>query len=125
MAQQLFSNKSLVGKGRRIMDIGNWYEDRLIKEQAFKKYPNEFLVPRSFTRQLRDEEPAVSALPGSHVPKPLGRLKRRYKWDTGHIVPDDGFVRQLRRTRGNWEPSSRPKCPSPTWSSSRTSPSRR
>jgi hypothetical protein len=44
MAQHLYSNKSLVGKCPFWESIANWYEDRLIKEQAFKKYPNEHVV---------------------------------------------------------------------------------
>jgi len=44
MAEHVFSNKSLVGKLNVNTSIANWYEDRLIKEQAFKKYADEFIV---------------------------------------------------------------------------------
>jgi hypothetical protein len=44
MAEHLFSNKSLVGKHQLAIFIGNWYEERLIKDQAFKKHPEEFIV---------------------------------------------------------------------------------
>ena len=43
MVDHPYEPKTLVGI-LQIYSKGNWYEDRLIGEQAFKKYPNEFIV---------------------------------------------------------------------------------
>ena len=47
------------------------------------------MVEHRDERYMREKDMSIAP---QGTGKPLGRIKRVYKWDTKNIIPDDGFV---------------------------------
>jgi len=63
--------------------IDNWYEERLSVPQPKQEYVNE--------RNIRPIDNDINCLNSNGLPKPLARLHRAHKWNTGNIIADDNF----------------------------------
>ena len=54
--------------------------------------------------QKRDHEPDINCLTSSGLPAPLGTINRKPKQETFGLIPDDGFVSEV---KGHREPPGR------------------
>jgi hypothetical protein len=69
---------------RQFSKQGNWNEERQFHNQQFRDRPE--------IKQARPLEVSITTYDDKGFQRAMPRLSRRTKWDTSHIVVDDGFV---------------------------------
>jgi hypothetical protein len=78
---------------------GNWNEECQFNNQKFRDHPE--------AKKVRPLDVAITTYDDKGFQRAMPRLSRRTKWDTKHVILDDGFVTACTNFR---------KCTTPAWS---------